>query len=193
MDLNAYYGEFVQLERLKMNSQFGANRTVGFAADERSQSQRRRLKRCCYRWWLGLSRSPPCCNRSRAHLSEKVADGDQLVAMRARSSRSKPSAKDAALVAALLTEQACLARRALVDDGRLWETAGKAELELVGWSLTQTKTALAAGVRAIGFAASRREEAPAGGAHTLLFERRAIVTQRGFPQVAAVVGASTRR
>ena len=35
---------------------------------------------------------------------------------------------------------------ALVDDGRLWETAGKAELEFVGWSLTETEAALAAGI-----------------------------------------------
>jgi len=66
--------------------------------------------------------------------------------MRARSTGSEPPSKDAALFAALLTEQACIARRALVDDGRLWETAGKAELELVGWSPTETQATLAAGI-----------------------------------------------
>ena len=114
--------------------------------------------------------------------------------MGARSTGSEPPSKDAALFAALLTEHSCIARGALVDDGRLRETAGKTELEFVGWSPTQTKTTLAAGVRAIGFAASRREVAAAGGAHTLLVCRRAIVTQRGFPsQVVAGVGASTRQ
>jgi hypothetical protein len=66
--------------------------------------------------------------------------------MGARSSGSKPSAKDAAVFATLLTEQARIARGALVDDGRLRQTASKAELELVGRSPTQTKTSLAAGV-----------------------------------------------
>jgi len=65
--------------------------------------------------------------------------------MGARSSGSKPSAKDPALCAALLTEDARLARGALVDDSRLREAASKAELELVGRSPTQTKTTLAAG------------------------------------------------
>ena len=61
-----------------------------------------------------------------AKFSEKVADGHHLVAMGARSAGSKPFAKDAALVATLLTQQACLTHGALVDDGRLWETASKA-------------------------------------------------------------------
>jgi hypothetical protein len=113
--------------------------------------------------------------------------------MRARSTRSEPPSKDPALFATLLTEHSCIARGALVDDGRLRETASKAELELVGRSPTQTKTTLAAGVRAIGFAASRWEVAPARDAHALLVCRRAIVTQRGCPsQVVAGVGASTR-
>ena len=75
--------------------------------------------------------------------------------MGARSTGSEPPSKDAALFATLLTEHSCITRGALVDDGRLRETASKAELELVGRSPTQTKTTLAAGVRAIGFAASR--------------------------------------
>ncbi len=74
--------------------------------------------------------------------------------MGAWSTGSKPSSKNAALVAALLTKEACIALGALVDDGRVWETAGKAELEFVGWSLTETKATLAAGVRAVGLAAS---------------------------------------
>ncbi len=66
--------------------------------------------------------------------------------MRARSSGSEPSRKDAARFASLLTEQARVARGALVNDGRLRQTASKAELELVGRSPTQTKTMLAARV-----------------------------------------------
>ena len=66
--------------------------------------------------------------------------------MGARSSGSKPSSKDAALFAALLTKHPHLALGALVDDGRLRETAGKAELEFVGWSLTETEATLAASV-----------------------------------------------
>jgi hypothetical protein len=113
--------------------------------------------------------------------------------MRAQSSGTKPSAKDAALFATLLTEHSCIARGALVDDGRLWETASKAELELVSRSPTQTKTTLSAGVRAIGFAASRWEVVPTGAAYPLLVCRRAIVTQRSFPRVVVGVGAWTRR
>ena len=113
--------------------------------------------------------------------------------MGARSTRSEPPAKDAALFAALLAKHPHLTLWALVDDGRLRETAGKTELEFVGWSPTQTKTTLAAGVRAIGFAASLCEAPSTGAAHLLLVWRRAIVTQRSFPQVVAGVGASTRR
>jgi hypothetical protein len=117
-----------------------------------------------------------------------------LAAMRAQSTGSKPSAKNAALFAALLAEQSCLAHGALVDDVSLRQTASKAELELVGGSPTQTKTTLAAGVRAISFAALRWEVAPARDAHPLLVCRPAIVTQRGCPsQVVAGVGESTRR
>lgn len=65
--------------------------------------------------------------------------------MRARSTGSKPSSKDAAVFAALVAKHPHLTLGALVDDGRLWKTAGKAELEFVGWSLTQTKSTLAAG------------------------------------------------
>ena len=64
--------------------------------------------------------------------------------MGARSTGSEPSSKDAALFAALLTEQSRIARGALVDDGRLREMASKAELELVSWSPTQTEATLAA-------------------------------------------------
>jgi hypothetical protein len=113
--------------------------------------------------------------------------------MGAWSSGSKSSAKNAAFFAALLTEQSCIAGGALVDDGRLWETASKAELELVGRSTTQTKTTLAAGVRAVGFAASRWEVTPARDAGTLSIRRRVIVTQRSFPRAAAGGGASTHR
>src|SRR5215470_14415865 len=112
--------------------------------------------------------------------------------MGARSSGSEPSRKDAALLAALLTEQSRITRGALVDDGSLRQTPIQIELELIGWSPTQTKTTLAAGVRAIGFAASRCEVAPTGAAYPLLVWTRAIVTQRRCPsQVVAGAGAST--
>ena len=64
--------------------------------------------------------------------------------MRARSTGSKPPSKDDALFAALLAKHPHLTFWALVDDGRLRQTAGKAELELVGESLTQTEATLAA-------------------------------------------------
>ena len=109
--------------------------------------------------------------------------------MGARSAGSEPPSKDAALFAALLTEHSCIARGALVDDGRLRETASKAELELVGRSPTQTKATLAAGVRAVGLTTSSWEVATAHAAHTRLAGSWRIVTQRSFPQAAAVVGA----
>ena len=116
--------------------------------------------------------------------------------MRARCSGSKPSGKDAAVFAALLTEQAGVARGALVDDGGLRHPAVQAELELVGRSPSQTKTTLAAGIRAVGSATACREVASARRAHTLYFGWRAIVTQRGLirpSQVVVGVGALTRR
>jgi len=64
--------------------------------------------------------------------------------MRARSSGSEASGKDAALFAPLLAKHPHLTLWALVNDGRLWETAGKAELELVGWSVTETEATLSA-------------------------------------------------
>lgn len=113
--------------------------------------------------------------------------------MGARSSGSQSFAKDAALLAALLTEQAGIAQGALVDDGGLRETRIQAELELVGRSLTETEATLAAGVRAIGFAAARWEAAPARQAHALVVGKQAIVTQRSFPPVVVGVDASTRQ
>ena len=113
--------------------------------------------------------------------------------MGARSSGSKPTTEYAALVAALLTKERRITRGALVNDGRLWETASKAELELVGWSLAETKTKLAASVRAVGLATSSWEVATAHAAHARLAGTRSIVTQRSFPLAAADVDASTRR
>jgi phage baseplate assembly protein W len=93
-----------------------------------------------------LADQPPCGNRNGANFGDKVVDGHHLVAMGARSSGAKPTAKNAALVTALLTKEPRITLRALVDDGRLWETAGKAQLELVGRSLTEAEATLAAGV-----------------------------------------------
>ncbi len=112
--------------------------------------------------------------------------------MGARCAESKPTSKSTALVAALLAKEPGITLRALVDDGRLWEAAGKAKLELVGWSPTQTETTLAAGVRAVGLAASSWEVAPASGAHTLLVGTRSIVTQRGFPSQRVAGGGASK-
>jgi len=66
--------------------------------------------------------------------------------MRAQSSGSEASGKDAALFAALLAKHPQLTLWALVNDGRFRETAVQAELELVGWSLTETEATLSASV-----------------------------------------------
>src|SRR3981189_1618132 len=112
--------------------------------------------------------------------------------MGAQCAGSKPTSKSTALVAAPVAKGPGITLGALVDDGRRWETAGKTELELVGWSLAETKTTLAAGVRAVGLATSSWEVAPACGAYARLAGSRSIVTQRSFPQAAADVDASTR-
>ncbi len=87
-----------------------------------------------------------CAIVNGAKLSEKVTDGDHLVAMRAGSAGSKPTTENAAFVAALLTQEPRITLGALVDDGRFWETPGKTQLELVGWALTETEATLAAGI-----------------------------------------------
>lgn len=66
--------------------------------------------------------------------------------MGAWSSGSKSTSKSAAVVAALLTKEPGITLGALVDDGRLWKAPGKAELELVGRSLSETEATLAASV-----------------------------------------------
>jgi hypothetical protein len=66
--------------------------------------------------------------------------------MGAWSSGAKPTAKDAALVAALETQVPGLALRALVHDGGLRQTRAEAELELVGRSLAAAEATLAAGI-----------------------------------------------
>jgi phage baseplate assembly protein W len=66
--------------------------------------------------------------------------------MRAWSAGTKPSSKDAALVTALLTQEPRITLRALVHDGCFGKTAGKAQVELVGRSLTEAEATLAAAV-----------------------------------------------
>jgi hypothetical protein len=100
-----------------MSSQCGAKRTPVSACRTRWVPAMR-CEAMSLSMVLRLGCSPPCCNRNRAELGEKVADGDHLVAMGAWSTGSKPSSKNAALVAALLTKEACIALGALVDDGR---------------------------------------------------------------------------
>jgi hypothetical protein len=65
---------------------------------------------------MGCGSLPPRCNRSGANVDEQVGDGDDVVAMRAGSSGAKPMAEYAALVTPLLTEEACFALGALIDD-----------------------------------------------------------------------------
>jgi hypothetical protein len=52
-----------------------------------------------------LGWSPPCGNRNGAKLGEQVTESEHLIAMGARSSGSESSRKNAAFLAALLTEQ----------------------------------------------------------------------------------------
>ena len=66
--------------------------------------------------------------------------------MGARCAGSKPTSKSTAIVAALLAKEPGITLGALVDDGRLWETDGEAELELVGRSLTEAEPTLTAGI-----------------------------------------------
>ena len=90
--------------------------------------------------------------------------------MGARCAGSQPTSKSTAIVAALLAKEPGITLRALVDDGRRWETAGKTELELVGRSLSETKATLAAGVRAVGLATSSWEVATGHTAHAVGWE-----------------------
>ncbi len=53
-------------------------------------------------WCVG---SPPCGNRNGANLGEEIAEGDHLIAMRARSTGAKATAKNTTLVAALLAKE----------------------------------------------------------------------------------------
>jgi hypothetical protein len=55
---------------------------------------------------LGADHDLLGCNRSGANVGEQVGDGDDVIAMRAGSSGAKPTAEYAALVTALLTEEA---------------------------------------------------------------------------------------
>jgi len=53
--------------------------------------------------------------------------------------RVQADVQSPAIVAALLAKEPGITLRALVDDGRLWEAAGKASWSFVGWSPTETK------------------------------------------------------
>src|SRR6267143_2141586 len=141
----AYYGEFVQPKRLKAYGQFGVERTgvsvmpSGVSASDAVEAMRLSMG-------VRFGGSPPRGNRNGADLGEEVGDGHGLIAMGAWSSGSKSTSENAALVAALLTKEPGITLGALVDDGRPWKAAGKAELELVGRSLSETEATLAASV-----------------------------------------------
>src|SRR5437763_6576645 len=133
------------------------------------------------RWPLGLADHLLPANRNGAKIAEQNGDCHRLIAMGAQCAGSKPTSKSTALVAALVAKEPGITFGALVDDGRRWETAGKIELELVGWSLSETNATLAASVRAVGLATSSWEMTTAHAAHTRLAGSRSIVTQRSFP------------
>jgi hypothetical protein len=90
--------------------------------------------------------SPPGGNRNGADLGEEVADGHGLIAMGAWSSGSKSTSENAALVAALLTQEPDITLGALVDDGRPGKAGGQTKREFVGRSLSETEAPLAASV-----------------------------------------------
>jgi len=137
----------------------------------------RGLARC--RVWRHL-RAVDGSRHAGADLSDQIRDSDGFVAVGAWPSRAKPTAEDAALIAALVSEQTRVALRALVDDRRPWQTAGQPETELVGRSLAEAETPLAAGGRAVGLAPASAEAATTGGAGALARRGGGIVTQRGF-------------
>jgi hypothetical protein len=131
------------------NGQFGEISTVG-------TGDARRVSRwhCCRggyavvtSGWCGSG--PPWCNGSRANVGEQIGDGDRVIAMWAGSARTKPSAKDAAIVTALLTEEAGFAFGALVDDRRGGQPTLQAKTQLVCRPLTTTEASLTADVRAV--------------------------------------------
>lgn len=68
--------------------------------------------------------------------------------MGAFAARPQSLAENPAIIAALLAEVASLALRALIDDGRLGETAREDDRGLVGDGASESETALAAGGRA---------------------------------------------
>jgi hypothetical protein len=97
----------------------------------------------------------------------------------------------ATVVTALLTKESSLTLWTLVDDRRLGQTCGQAESDLVRRTLAQAEAALSTRVVAIGLAAPNGESATARTAHPLVRRWSSIVTQRGFPPVAAGGGASS--
>jgi hypothetical protein len=98
--------------------------------------------------------SRPSSASSHVSHGDEVCNCHGLVAIGAWSSGAKPTAKDAALVAPLETQVPRLALRALVHDGGLRQAGAEAKVELVGRSLAAAEATLAAGIRAIGPAAT---------------------------------------
>ena len=93
---------------------------------------------------------------------EQIADGDRLVAVRAGTTGTDPTAEGVAVRAALVTEGAGLAGRALVDDGQ----TRRAERDGHEWSdrLAAAPGGLTAGIRAEATATGRAEAPSADGA-----------------------------
>ena len=131
-----------------------------------------------------------CTNRG-VDLSDQVGNSHGLITVWACSTGSQALHKHATVVAALLTKNSSVAFWALIDDRRLGQTCGHAELDLVRRTLAQAKAALSTRVVAIRLAALNRETATASAADPLARGWLAIVTQRGFPPVVAGGGASS--
>jgi hypothetical protein len=119
----------------------------------------------------------------------EIGEGDGLVAVRAEpAGPGQATAEDAAVGAALATEVAGLAQRALVDGGRLGRASQEEDLDLVGWLVAETEAALAASVRAPDAAPVGDEGEAAGRAGAFAVKRYGVVTQRGWPPAGAAVG-----
>jgi hypothetical protein len=111
--------------------------------------------------------------RSVGHLPvEDLGDEDEVVAVRARTAETKPTAEEVAVRAATCSEVACLAGRALVDgvvDERLAAAEVSGQVVEHGWGearLTQAIGVLLAGIGTVA-SAGRDLDDLADGAATL--------------------------
>ncbi len=104
-------------------------------------------------------------------VDEEIGHGDGLVAVRARTTRTEPTSEGVAVRAALLAEEASVARRADVDGGRTRRAIG--EWRQRGGMATAPGS-LPAGIGAEATPSDRHERSSAAGAGY----RYVIVTRR---------------